>query len=344
MSRDTKRRLRSNYKKSRTPGKEDKFYTKEDIFLSRLASILQTSTGKVKGMFSERSVSTIRLNPLAGDPEKILEKIKGNEWELEQVNWSPYTYIVKNKDKSELGKSQDYAKGLFYIQNLSSMLPVIILDPKEDEKVLDLCAAPGSKTTMIAALMKNRGKIVANDENFSRIEDLKDVLELFYVKNTEIRLSDGAKLGRDNKNSFDKVLLDAPCSGEGLIFLRGPKPLRFWSIKKVKAMSTIQKRLISSAFEAVRPGGTLVYATCTLEPAENEGVVSHLLENYPDAKVEKIDLTESEDFDQYKPFIVKGIKHWSQNSYNPEVEKSIRVIPGKRMQGFYVVKIKKGSA
>lgn len=336
-----RKRLRTNYKRNRNAPVDKKFYTKDDIFISRIASILEVPKGKVRGMFSERTISAIRLNPLAEDPKKIEEHLKKLGLDLKSVDWADGTFIVLNRDKSELGKTEEYRKGLFYIQNLSSMLPVVIMNPMPGESVLDLCAAPGSKTTMIASYMRNEGKIVANDENFSRIKSLRDVLYQFYVKNTDVHVGDGVKFGDDNENKFDKVLLDAPCSGEGLVYLRTQKPLRFWNIKKVKAMSNQQKKLITSAFNAVKPGGILIYATCTLEPPENEEVVTHLLKHEPKAHIEEIDLINDADFSDYRSFIMNGITKWSGNSYDPEVKKCIRVIPGKTMQGFFVAKIRK---
>ncbi len=326
-----KKGLRTNYKKKRNfvPEKRE-FHTKEDIFLSRMASILLIPTNRVEKIFSQRAVTTIRLNPLKGNPEETLDLLKRKGLELRPVSWAENVYFVRNRDKSEMSQISEYKEGLFYIQNLSSIVPPLMLDPHEGEDILDMCAAPGSKTTHICALTKNNAKIIANDSDMARVGSIRNVLEQFGAK-AKVSLNEGQIFGRRYPEYFDKILLDAPCSGEGLIYLNGQKPLRHWSIKKVRISSIIQKELISSAFEALKKGGTLIYSTCTLEPDENEGVVSYLLETYKDARIEKISL----------PGTNKGITKWSGNRYHQEVAKTMRILPSAEMMGFYVAKIKK---
>lgn len=327
-----RRGLRTNYKKPRNfnPHQRDKYYTKEDIFVSRIASILLIPKNKVNGIFSQRAVTTIRLNPLKGNTLNTKESLIQKGYELQEVSGVKDTYFVFNKDKSEISQTQEYVDGKFYIQNLSSILATLVLDPKENEKILDMCAAPGSKTTHIAALMNNTGQIIANDSELTRVSSLKNVLEQFGVKNAKATLSDANDFGKKYPEYFDKVLLDAPCSGEGMIYMQSAKPLRFWSIDKVKRCSYIQKDLILSAFRTLKRGGTLVYSTCTLEPEENEGVISYLLDHYPNAIIEETGLK----FD-------KGITKWSGNTYNPKIRNTTRIVPSTKNMGFYIARIKK---
>jgi len=329
-----KKRLRSNYKKRRNyvPQKKE-FHTKEGIFLSRMASILLVPPNKVKGLFSRRAITTIRINPLKGDVEKIVKLLEKRDYELDDIEWAPNAFFVRNKDKSEISHTQEYKDGLFYIQNLSSILPTIVLDPKEGENILDMCAAPGSKTTHICAVTNNNANIIANDDDTVRIGSLRNVLHQFGAK-AKISLSDGCLLWRKYPDYFDKILLDAPCSGEGLIYLNSSKPLRRWTIRKIKVSTIIQRDLISSAFRALKPGGTLVYSTCTLEPDENEGVVTELLTRYENAKIEKIKIDGLRGMN-------RGITKWSGNKYPQEVAKTMRVLPSAKMMGFYVAKITK---
>jgi 16S rRNA (cytosine1407-C5)-methyltransferase len=335
------RRLRKNYKRPRHKSQQRKYYTKEDIFISRMASILQMSKGKVKHLFYQRARTTIRLNNLKQNPEhtyKVLAKTRG--WKLQEIKKLEYTYFVNNRDKSEVADSEEYKDGKFYIQDLSSILSIYILDPKKDEDILDLAAAPGSKTTLISSLTDNQARIVANDIDQERIGRLNNVLHQFGAKNVKVTNKDGNKFGRIYPNHFDKVILDAPCSGEGRIYLAGRNPLRFWSIKMVNAMVKKQKKLIESAFEALSIGGTLVYSTCTLEPDENEGIVTHLLNKYDNARMEEIEFVKD-----LEPLltdkITDGITKWSGNTYHQEVAKSIRMIPSPEMMGFYIAKITK---
>jgi len=321
--------------------KEQAFYTKQDIFLSRMASILRVPKGTIKNMFSERTFSTIRINDLAGSPSEIVRILNRKGIDLTEIPWSPNSYFVTNRDKSELGTLHEYEKGLFYIQNLSSMLPVVVLNPKPGEKILDLCAAPGSKTTQIASFMKNQGEIIANDDNAWRSEKLRDVLEQFNVKNTQVTINKGENIGDVFVETFDRVLLDAPCSGEGLIYLAGQKPLRFWSIKKSKTMVFLQRALIDSAWKSLKNGGTLVYSTCTLEPAENEGIVNYLLQKRRDARLEEIEIVRSSEFKDFKKNIRSGITSWNEFTFPDELRKTVRVAPSAEMMGFFVAKLRK---
>ena len=330
---------RSNYKKPRRnkhsynkPKEKREFYTKENIFVSRMASILLLPKSKIVPLFSQRAKTTIRLNLLKGDVKKTKNSLIRNGYDLKQIPWEENTYFVLNKDKNEVSQSREYDEGKFYIQNLSSILASVLLEPKEGEKILDMCAAPGSKTTHLAALTNNKAEIIANDSEISRVNSLNRVVEQFGVKNCKVTLSDGEDFGKKYPVSFDKVLLDAPCSGEGMIYMRGPKPLRFWTIQKVNRYSQIQRKLIESAFLTLNHGGTMIYSTCTLEPEENEGVVTYLLEKYPNARIEEVNLHQSIKHE-------KGITKWSGNKYHPTVKNTIRITPSSEMMGFYIAKI-----
>jgi 16S rRNA (cytosine1407-C5)-methyltransferase len=328
------KKRRSNYKQSRKKdySKPDRFYTKEDIFISRMASILMLPKSKIVPLFSQRSITTIRLNPLKGDVIRMKNSLIKKGYNLEEINGVANAYFVLNKDKSEISQTDEYFSGKFYIQNLSSILPSILLDPKEDEVILDMCAAPGSKTTHLAALMNNKGEIIANDSEMSRVSSLKNVLEQFGVKNTKVVMSDARDFGKQYPATFDKVLLDAPCSGEGLIYFRGSKPLRFWGIDRIKRYTFLQRELLESAFLALKHGKHMIYSTCTLEPEENEGVVTYLLNKYPNARLEEIKMDKDIQY-------VGGIRKWSGNIYDPSIKKSIRILPTSKTMAFYIAKI-----
>lgn len=318
-----------------------KYFTKLDVFLSRMASIIRVPTGVAMKMFSDRAVTTIRVNNLAQESKRTLGQLKKMGAILEKVEWLDNTYIVKNLDKSDLAVTQMYKLGFFYIQNLSSMIPAVVLNPQPNEIILDMCASPGSKTTQMASMLNNKGNIVANELDTKRVEKLTNVLEMFNVKNTKVRQGRGESIGSREEGHYDKILLDAPCSGEGLIYLKGEKPLRFWNVKKVGVMARLQKELILSAFKALKKGGTLVYSTCTLEPEENEGVVTELLNNQPSAKLVEIDLFNSEGFKDYKTHIKRGIVSWNNEKYSNQVSKTYRVLPSGKMMSFYIAKIVK---
>lgn len=336
-----KRTHRSNFKKSRTQSFDRKFYSKEDIFLSRMASIMKLSLGETKHLFYQRARTVIRLNSLKGDTKKtlrVMTQTKG--WEVQEVKGFKNTYFVNNRDKKEVSQTDEYRDGKFYIQDLASILAVYILDPQENERILDMCAAPGSKTTLISDLTNNNVDIVANDIDIPRIGKLNNVLHQFGSKNVKVTNIDGKIFGKMYPDHFDRVLLDAPCSGEGRIYLAGPKPLRLWSIKRVNVLTNVQKDLIESGFKTLKKGGTLIYSTCTLEPDENEGIVTFLLNKYENAKIEDITFV-----DGLEPLINSNIKagitKWSGNIYHHDLKKSLRTIPSPEMMGFYIVKITK---
>lgn len=306
-----------------------------------MASILKMPKGVVNNIFKERTVTAIRLNPLVGNPTTIHNRLRKMGFHLKKVDWIDNTFVVLNADKSELGKLPEYNQGLFYIQNLSSMIPPLILNPKPNESVLDVCAAPGSKTTQLASYMQNKGEIVANDVDPYRVVKLKEVLDLMKVTNTKVTNEDGNIFGKQYQNKFDKVLIDAPCSGEGLIYLARPMALRFWNVKKVKSLVHSQEALIKSGFNALKKGGVMVYSTCTLEPDENENIVTRLLKTYPNAEVLEVPLFNSIEFREYEKYVKRGILSWNSNEYSKEMSKTYRIIPNSNMMGFYIALIKK---
>ncbi len=340
-----KKKKRTNYKQARDSFTHrnipEKYYTKDDVFISRLASILMEPRSRIKGIFSRRPITTIRLNSLKGNPEKTKDILVRKGYDLEEISWSKDTFFVLNKDKAEVSQTEEYSNGLYYIQNLSSILATLVLDPKEGEKILDMCAAPGSKTTHIADITKKKSIILANDSDMNRVSDMNGVLSQFGADNVKATLSDGRDFGKKYPIYFDRVLLDAPCSGEGLIYFQGPRPLRYWSMDKVKRCMFLQRELIVSAFKTLKHGKSMVYSTCTLEPEENEGVISYLLSMFPNAKVEKISLLDSKEFDEYRENIKPGIKKWSGNIYNPSVKNTVRILPSSKMMGFFIAKISK---
>lgn len=336
-------KLRTDFKKKRSfnPNDKGEFFTKEGIFVSRMASILMMPKQDIIPLFSQRARTTIRLNSLKGDIKNTYQRLVDKGYDLERVEWTDNVYFINNRDKSEVSQIEEYRDGLFYIQNLSSIFDSVVLNPEPKDKILDMCAAPGSKSSHIADLTKNKAEIIANEMEISRTNSLRNVIEQFGASSVKVTLSDGRDFGKKYPDYFDKVLLDAPCSGEGMIYMRGVKPLRFWSIKKVKIQSNMQKELIESAFRTLKTGGTLVYSTCTLEPEENEGVITYLLEKHKNAKLENIDIVNDSSFSKYRKYITTGITHWSGNSYDTSVKKSIRIIPSSEMMGFYIAKIVK---
>ncbi len=238
-------------------------------------------------------------------------------------------------EPGELGRALEHLLGYYYIQELSSMLPIIALNPKQNEIILDLCSAPGSKTSQLAAKMKNTGTIIANEISLGRIKILASNLERCGVTNTIITRKEGAVLCKRLKNrrfEFDKILIDAPCSGEGTL-RSTPKTYLMWNIKTIKNLPKIQINLLRSALEILKPKGEIIYSTCTHAPEENEAVISKLLNEFKDIKIETIKLPIK---------FREGITKWENKQFNQEVKKCARIYPqDNNTEGFFIAKIRK---
>ncbi len=212
-------------------------------------------------------------------------------WTLKPTS-IPEAFFIERANQSEvpLGKTLEHFTGQIYVQSLSSMLPVVALNPQPGEKILDLCAAPGSKTTFLSQKMGKSGVIVANEPSGSRSKKLSHNLDRLGVSNSVMIQSDGTLLHRYFGQEFDRVLLDAPCSSEGF----GRKDSSFfkkmWSEKKIFQASKLQKKLILSGYEILAPGGIMVYSTCTSAVEENEDIIEFLKSKYPEAELLDIDL------------------------------------------------------
>ncbi len=245
---------------------------------------------------------------------------------------------VVDLEPGELGRALEHMLGYYYIQELASMLPIIALKPKPNELYLDLCSAPGSKTTQAASEMLNTGTIIANELSLGRIKILASNLEKNGVTNAIITKKDGIALCKRLKKNlpeikFDKILVDAPCSGEGTL-RSSPITYQMWSMRTVHTLSQIQKQLFASAFGILKVGGEMVYSTCTHAPEENEQVVNWALNKFENAiQIEKIEIPVKS-----RP----GITKWKDEDYKEEVKHACRIYPqDNNTEGFFLAKFKK---
>ena len=272
----------------------------------------------------------IRINTNKISREEIVSGLKKQGWQLKQIPFYENAFVIENADNdNRIGLTIEHFIGYFYMQEVVSLLPAVVLAPQKGEVVLDVCAAPGSKTTQMSQMMHNTGLIVANDNDFMRLKPLKYNIEKCGCLNVAITNIDGRVI----KGKFDKILLDAPCSSEGQI-RKDWKVLSRWSEDYIKTFSNLQKQFIKHAFEILKPNGILVYSTCTFAPEENEEVVNYLLENFENAKLEKIEL---KDFK-----FSEGIIEWQGKKFKSEIKKCVRVWPHQNdTGGFFVAKITK---
>ncbi|MEG7488547.1 16S rRNA (cytosine(1407)-C(5))-methyltransferase RsmF [Enterobacter hormaechei] len=229
---------------------------------------------------------SIRVNTLKISVGAFLDLVSPYGWQLTPVPWCEEGFWIERDEEESLplGSTAEHLSGLFYIQEASSMLPVAALfaDGNQPERVMDVAAAPGSKTTQIAARMNNRGAILANEFSASRVKVLHANISRCGIHNVALTHFDGRVFGAALPEAFDAILLDAPCSGEGVV-RKDPDALKNWSVESNLEIAATQRELIDSAFHALRPGGTLVYSTCTLNRDENEDVCLWLKQRYVDA-------------------------------------------------------------
>ncbi len=289
--------------------------------------------GKEYEKFMEYSLSyirkAIRVNTLKATVKDIKNRLK-DRWILTPIPWCNEGFWIEYKDgkRFDIGNLKEHMLGYIYIQEAASMIPPVVLDPKPNETVLDMCSAPGSKATQMSAMMQNKGILVSNDVSGDRIKALGINIQRGGCTNVVITKMHGESIQQE----FDRILVDAPCSGVGTI-RKSLKILKMWSFGLVEKMSRIQKILIQRAFTILKPGGVMVYSTCTLEPEENEGVVSFLLEKFPEAKLENIELPIKR---------ANPITELNGKKYHPDVSKCLRIHPYHNdTEGFFVARIRK---
>jgi NOL1/NOP2/sun family putative RNA methylase len=313
-------------------------YMPKDKFIGRIELLLNDK--KDVEEFFKKCITApkkaIRVNTLKITPDKLRKRLESYGWKIKQPfkDYSEVMIVESKLNPGEIGKTKEHILGYYYVQEITSMMPIFALKPKKGEVLLDLCAAPGSKTTQSAAMMENEGSIIANDLSVGRISILSSNLERCGVTNTIVTREAGSDLCMklDKQGfGFDKILVDAPCSGEGNIRC-SPRTCLEWSEKLLKSLSRKQKRLLEEAWKILKVDGELIYSTCTYSPEENESVVQHLLDKF-DAKIVDINL----------PIKTRpGISEWKDKFFSKELKKAKRIYHHDNdMEGFFVCKLRK---
>lgn len=251
-------------------------------------------------------------------------KVSPENWErlspvpMKKLPWIDNGYYY-NEEEFQATRHPFYYAGLYYIQEPSAQTPANLLDIKEGDRVLDLCAAPGGKSTELAAKLNGSGVLVSNDVSATRAKALVKNLGVFGIKNALITSETPEKLAHVFPSYFDKILVDAPCSGEGM-FRKQPAVMKNWEQYGTSYYNDLQKAILPKAYEMLAPDGLLLYSTCTFSPDENEGTIQFMLENYPDLEV--ISLTNRyEGFDRGRP-------EWI-GSEREELRGAVRIWPHK---------------
>jgi NOL1/NOP2/sun family putative RNA methylase len=281
----------------------------------------------LRGMGSRRP-TTLRVNTLKHDAAFLMRFFRQAAVKHTRVPWCPDAFILTELRERDVEQWPVYADGGIYLQSLSSMIPALALAPAPGERILDIAAAPGSKTTQMAALMGNRGVILANDVDAIRAERLAYNVRLQGCTMVEVRVDRGEKIGERMPEAFDRVLLDVPCSGEGRFVVFEPATSRAWSLKTVAECTRVQRKLLASGAAALKPGGVLVYSTCTLNLDENERMVQWALESLP-LETEKM------------PVSIPGSYAGMARGLDSRVSRCLRIFPDGEREGFFVCRMRK---
>lgn len=312
---------------------EDKLELKKQLWVERTAAVLHVSEETTEHLLSIPRQQSIRINPFKADERKVLKQLKELGWSGIPVEWSKGCYTV-SEGLQAIRDSELAINGAVYIQNAASWIPPIALNPQPNDHILDVCAAPGGKTSHLAALSGNKAKITANDNSRPRLAKMRSNLSRLGVQKVEYTLFDATQMSkRLEGHQFDKILLDAPCSGEGMMSLGDNKDFATWSVASVKRLHQLQKRILVQAWRLLRPGGTLVYSTCTMAPEENEAVIDYLLRHNDDIEVRQIDIN--------LPNQVTPLKEWNGKSFDERIKFAIRLIPSPDIEAFFVCKLHK---
>lgn len=229
----------------------------------------------------------IRVNTLKIDVETLLSSLERKGIILEKISQIPYGFNILEA-KYNLGSMHEFLQGYYYLQNVASMLPVLVLSPKSPDVIIDMCAAPGSKATQLAQEMGNKGTLLLVERNAKRIPKLEYNLRRMGIRNSLVINLDAKNLKKLNLKA-DGILLDAPCTGEGLI-RKDPRRKKNRKFSDLEKMAQIQKRLLITGLECLKPGAKLVYSTCSIAPEENEFVIHDVLNGKDEYSILKINL------------------------------------------------------
>ena len=273
----------------------------------------------------------IRVNTAKISKEN-LSKLLLEKYQIKTQEINHFEKVLKiTAGNDRIGKTIEHVLGFYYIQSLSSMLPPLVLNPTSEDMVMDLCGAPGSKTTQLAEIMNNRGTLLVNEVDNERIKSLVFNLERMNVINASVIHSKGEVLSKIYDDHFTKVLVDAPCSGLGIIQKKG-EVSNWWSLDHVDRLQHLQLRLLIAAIKMAKVGAEIVYSTCTLSIEENELVIDKILEKYPVELLEvKLPIPTRPAFTEYEGKLL-----------NPEIKKAIRILPWEiDSDGFFLVKMRK---
>lgn len=300
-----------------------------EAFVRRLEAIVPAAElGACLASFARPRPTTARVNTLLARPGEVTAELAALGLTLAPLPWCPEALQLVAGERRALVDSDAVRSGRAYVQGQSSLLATLALDPRPGEEVLDLAAAPGGKTLHIAARMENDGRLAAVEPVRGRFFKLKANVARAGATIVHLYQKDGRAVGGACPDRFDRVLLDAPCSSEARFSRRDPTTWAHWSPRKVGEAAKKQRGLLASALTSLRPGGRLVYATCSFAPEENEQVVSDALARHADADVVAWEAPVAP--------TMAGLTSWEGRDLDPRVARATRVLPGPERDGFFL--------
>jgi tRNA (cytosine49-C5)-methyltransferase len=303
-------------------------------FADRVAEVYGLRAAEVPALLAGTRSTAVRVNRLAAVPaEDILAELRAAMPGLAPVPWCHDAYFCAGETGCA-GAIPLAERGLVYIQNASSLIPVVLLDPQPGDVILDSAAAPGGKAFHIAARTDGKARLWLNDAIAPRAAKLRDLAELYHVCYENLTSIPAQYLDKElPAETFDRILLDVQCSGEGRIDMRRSDALRFWSEDRIDRYKYQQTRMLEAAYRLLRPGGTMVYSTCTIAPEENEFPVSQILRRHSDLDVQPVNI----DQPNFRP----GLTTWRGGRFAPAVRRALRVFPTDQFEAFFAAKLVK---
>jgi 16S rRNA (cytosine1407-C5)-methyltransferase len=305
-------------------------------FVGRLRAVFGERAEKVLQTFGAPRRPGVWANPLRGEGADPLALLAALGVAGQLCEWLPVAATIEPADKSTVTESPAATDGRLYVQNLSSMLAPMVLDPRPGEAVLDLAAAPGGKTLHLAARMRLEGELAAVEPVRDRFFKLRQNLERCGAGDfVRTFTHDGRDVGRKTPERFDAVLLDAPCSSEARFDPHQPGTFAYWGPRKLAESARKQKALLRSALDATRPGGRVLYCTCSFAPEENELVIAHTLRRLAGlVEIAPIELSIGD-----SP--MAGLIEWEGRRLPDMIAQTVRIVPNDRFAGFYLAMLKK---
>lgn len=311
-------------------------HRKRNKFVDRTAEAMNLGRDDVEALFRGARATSARVNrlhPVAA--EAIEADLRAAVPGLRPIGWCANAY--RTDDEAGFTPAVPLIEdGRVYLQNASSLIPVVALDPQPGDRVLDVAAAPGGKAFHVAARMGTEGELWLNDGHQGRAQRLGELAAIYGVRVASLTDHPAQYLDKHLAGEqFDRILLDVQCSGEGRIDLRHGDALRFWSEARIEKYKFLQTKMLDAAYRLLRPGGVMVYSTCTVAPEENEFPVDKVLGRHDDLDLVPIDIAE--------PNLTPGRTSWRNQRFDKRLSRAVRVIPDGTFEGFFAAKLVRAS-